>query len=204
MQQTNWTQLIVSVVNFQTNASLAFVTVWWCWLVHADSNWARARKDFYNPICIFLLLLLLMSLLMSRHINKVYVCINFCSEFSEGSISAPPPPPPPHFLFGFPPPPPHIFFIFFFCFWRAPFFPPPPPPPKFSVAAVHLHQSYNLNVRYCSRYKPVSCSLTFFCLFVFCCFFSLSLLFWCGLSLREGVGGGSFFTSVSFTRRWTN
>lgn len=77
----------------------------------------------------------------------------------------------------------------------------PAPPPKFSVAAVHLHQSYNLNVRYCSRYKPVSCSLTFFCLFVFCCFFSLSLLFWCGLSLREGVGGGSFFTSVSFTRR---
>lgn len=77
----------------------------------------------------------------------------------------------------------------------------PAPPPKFSVAAVHLHQSYNLNVRYCSRYKPVSCSLTFFCLFVFCCFFSLSLLFRCGLSLREGLDGGSFFTSVSFTRR---
>lgn len=49
----------------------------------------------------------------------------------------------------------------------------PAPPPKFSVAAVHLHQSYNLNVRYCSRYKPVSCSLTFcFCFLLFFLSFS--------------------------------
>ena len=52
MQQTNWTQLMVSIVNFQTNASLAFVTVCWCWLVQADSNRARARKKRNIGVCL--------------------------------------------------------------------------------------------------------------------------------------------------------
>ena len=59
MQQMNWTQLIVSIVNFQTNASLTFVTLRWRWLV--NGNRARARKKrnfvflwgFCNPICRF-------------------------------------------------------------------------------------------------------------------------------------------------------